>query len=134
MPQVSRVKLNKKTENKLTETLTLILSKVSMDSDMNVFLAALLTPTEKLMLAKRIAIVVLLKENLSDTQISSVLNVTRITVAKMRYFLEARGQGYDVAIRVLENQKLIDELKSVLVKLAGYSFRSAGGRVKPGIV
>ena len=134
MPQVSRVKLNKKTENKLTETLTLILSKVSRDSDMNVFLAALLTPTEKLMLAKRIAIVVLLKENLSDTQISSVLNVTRITVAKMRYFLEARGQGYDVAIRVLENQKLIDELKSVLVKLAGYSFRSAGGRVKPGIV
>ena len=134
MPQVSRVKLNKKTENKLTETLTLILSKVSMDSDMNVFLAALLTPTEKLMLAKRIAIVVLLKENLSDTQISSVLNVTRITVAKMRYFLEARGQGYDVAIRVLENQKLIDELKSVLVKLAGYSFRAAGGRVKPGVV
>ncbi len=133
MPQVSKVKLDKKTEEKLVNNLKLILTKVNKYPEMDLFLTSLLTPTERLMLAKRIAIIVLLKENLPDSKIASALHVTRVTVSRMRFFLEARGEGYEVVLRVLENQKLMDELKSFLSKLAGYSIRAAGGYVKPEI-
>lgn len=133
MPQVSKIKLDKKIEEKLVYNLKLILTKVNKYEDMDSFITSLLTPTERLMLAKRIAIIVLIKENLPDSKIASALHVTRVTVSKMRYFLEARGEGYEVVIRVLNNERLMKELRSFLSKLAGYSIRAAGGYVKPEI-
>lgn len=134
MPQVSRIKLNRKTEEKLVNILKLILTKIGKSSDMDSFITSFLTPTERLMLAKRIAVAVMLKENLSDSQIAASLHVTRVTVSRMRFFLEARGEGYEAAFRVLENEKIMKELKSFLSRLAVYSVRAAGGYVKPEIL
>ena len=131
MPQVSRIKLDKKAEKQLIDTLELIFSKVSKKDEMNSFLSSLLTPTEKLMLAKRIAVVVLLNEGLNDSQIASSLNITRITVSKMRYFIEARGDGYKIVHKVLRNENLLKEFKNVLVKLVNYTVRASAGYVKP---
>ena len=108
MPQVSRNKLLPQSEKELTESLNLVLSNISKREEMLKFLNALLTDTEKLMLAKRLAIIVLVKEGLSDTDISNSLHVTRITVTKMRYFYESRAkEGYDVALSKIENDKLL---------------------------
>lgn len=131
MPQVSRIKLNKQAEEKLIEVLELVLSKTNNKEQMRSFLNSLLTPTEKLMLAKRLTVVVLIKEGLNDSQIAKTLNLTRITVAKMRYFFEAHGEGYELAIRTLRNEKLMGEFKKVLEGLVKYSIRAAGGYVKP---
>ena len=86
------------------------------------------------MLAKRLAIVILLKEGLSDSQIADILHVTRITVAKMQLFYEARGKGFDIGIKKLDEQKRMESLKKLLLSLARYSVRAAGGYVKPGIL
>ena len=131
MPQVSRNKLSKKTEAELTKNLNLVLSKIEGSDDMVVFLQALLTNTEKLMLAKRLAIIVLLEKKLPDTQIAEILHVTRITVAKMRYYYEARGKGFKIALKKLEEQKQLDKFQNLLFSLARYSVRAAGGYVKP---
>ena len=101
---------------------------------MDAFLLSFLTPTEKIMLAKRLAAIILIKEGLPHSHISSSLHLTRATISKLELFLEARGEGYNVALQILKNEKLFEEIKISLLKLAGYSIRAAGGYVKPGIV
>jgi uncharacterized protein YerC len=134
MPHISRNKLDKATEQKLIQTLELVLTKMARIEEVNVFLLALLTTTERVMLAKRLAIIILLNEELPDSQIAGTLNVTRVTVSRLRYFSEARGEGYDLALKILKNEKAIDEIKGLLLKLAAYTARAAGGRVKPTIL
>lgn len=133
MPHVSKNKLNPHVEKDLTDTLELILSKLSNKDLIKGFLISLLTPTERIMLAKRLAVIILLKENTPHSQIAQTLHVTRITVSRMELFLEARGQGYEKVLEILKNERTLNELKIMLVKLVGYSIRAAGGRVKPGI-
>lgn len=130
MPQVSRIKLNKQVEKHLLNTLELIFSRIDKKEDMNLFLISLFTPTEKLMFAKRIAMVVLLKEELTDSQIAGALNITRMTVSKMRLFLQVKGQGYEIVFKILRNEKLMKEFKNALLKLTNYTVRAAGGYVK----
>jgi len=129
MTHVSRYKLPKRTEEKLIRNLNLVLSKISKHEDMTSFLGAFLTETEKLMLAKRLAIAVLLEEGLPESRIAESLHVTRITVAKMRYFLESRGQGYKIALQKISSEKDLQMFKSLLLQIASYSVRAAGGRI-----
>ena len=133
MPHLSRNKLSKKTEKELIENLNFVLTSIKNSDSMLLFLGALFTDTEKLMLAKRLAIIILLEDELPDSQIADILHVTRITVAKMRYYYEARGQGFKVALDVLKKQQQFDNFKRMLISLARYSVRAAGGRVKPQI-
>ncbi len=133
MPHVSKIHLAKKAEEKLLENLNSVLARINKGNEMIEFLNALLTHTEKVMLAKRLAIIVLLEERLTDSQIADILHVTRITVAKMRYFYESRGSGYKIALKKLNEEKRKEEFKNLLISLARYSIRAAGGRVKPSI-
>ena len=134
MPHISKYKLDKTAEVQLIRTLELVLSRITREEDINAFLLALLTPTERVMLAKRLGIIVLLKEGLPESRIASTLHVTRITVSRMQLFLEARGKGYEIAIEILKKERVMDDLKILLLKLAGYAARAAGGRVKPSIL
>lgn len=131
MSQVSRKKLSEKVRIDLVEKLILVFSAIHSKEEMQTFFSALLTDTEKTMLAKRLAMVILISEAESDTDIANALNVTRITVAKFRYFYEARGQeGYKLAFAKLAAEKQFDTFRKLLVSLARYSGRAAGGRVK----
>ncbi|HSW47680.1 MAG TPA: Trp family transcriptional regulator [Candidatus Saccharimonadales bacterium] len=133
MPHVSRNKLSFQTEQQLTDTLDLVLSKLTRKESVKDFLLSLLTPTERIMLAKRLAIIILIKEGIPQSQISQTLHVTRITVSRLELFLEARGKGYELALEVLKDEEALKEFKSMLLKLVGYTARAAGGRVKLGI-
>lgn len=130
MPHVSRYKLPKKIEAELISKLNLVLTHIGKNDEMVGFLDALLTPTEKLMLAKRLAIIVLLEQRLPESKIADILHVTRITVAKMQLFYEARGAGFKIALRKLEEQKMLDDFKKLLISLARYSIKAAGGYVE----
>lgn len=135
MPHVSRNKLEPQEEKDLTESLNLVLSSVSKREDMIRFLDSLLSDTEKLMLAKRLGIVVLVREGLKDSEIAKALHVTDMTVAKMRYFYEARARGgYDIALKKIENDKMLQGVKRFLLALADYSVKAAGGHVRPTIL
>lgn len=133
MPHVSKYKLEKNAEKDLVDTLEFVLSKLSKKEDIKTFLLSLLTPTERLMLAKRLAIILLIEKGLTESQIANALHVTRVTVSRMQLFLEARGQGYELALKVLKDEKLGKEVKIALEKLTAYAVRAAGGYVKPGI-
>jgi uncharacterized protein YerC len=134
MPHVSKIRLSKETEEELIRALNLVFARIGSGDEMFAFSNALLTDTEKLMLAKRLAIIVLLDQNLADAQISESLHVTRITVSKMRYFYEARGEGFRIALKKLEEQKQLKSFQKLLISLTKYSIRAAGGHVKPTIL
>ena len=135
MPHVSKNKLTKIEEKKLIQSLNMVMAKISSVSEMDSFLGSILTKTEQVMLAKRLAIVILLKEGISQTSICNTLNVTQATVSRMQLFLEARGEGgYSIALKKIESEKVLKEFKTLLIKIAGYSIRAAGGYVKPEIL
>ncbi|PIR79740.1 MAG: hypothetical protein COU25_03775 [Candidatus Levybacteria bacterium CG10_big_fil_rev_8_21_14_0_10_35_13] len=134
MPHVSKRKLDKLKEEELVHSFNLVLAKISNEKEMQDFLGSLLTITERVMLAKRLAIAILLKEGISQNRISSALNVTQATVSRMQLFLEVRGQGYNIAFKKLISEKILAEFKKYLLKLASYSIRAAGGYVKPEII
>lgn len=135
MPHVSRYKLEPKQEKELIESLNLVFSSISKREDMLKFIDSLLTDTEKLMLAKRLAVVVLIKEGLQDSDISDALHVTRMTVSKLRYFYEARAkEGYNLALTKIESDKNLQTVKRFLLALADYSLKAAGGYVRPTIL
>lgn len=131
MPHVSRNKLSQRQEEELLQNFNVVFSFIQNLDEMTLYLNALLSDTEKLMLAKRLAMVILIEEGLSDSEIAQALHLTRITVAKMRYFYEARGQGFKVALKKLEEKQQLDSFKQFLISLAQYSIRASGGYVKP---
>nr|MBI5456016.1 hypothetical protein [Candidatus Levybacteria bacterium] len=134
MTHVSKKQLNKKAEKELLHNFNLVLADIKQEDEMEYFLNSLLSSTERLMLAKRLAIVILLKEGVPHISIASALNVTEATVSRMQLFLEARGGGYEVSLKKLAKKKMHAEFKSFLLKLARYSIRAAGGYVKPGVL
>jgi Trp operon repressor len=131
MPHISKNSLNKKTEADIKQTFSMVLSNIIKEDEMNEFLNSLLSPTENLMFSKRLAIVLLLSEDIPASKIASVLHVTRETVARVELLYQVKPNGYKTALKKINNQKIINELKKALLKLAGYSIRAASGYVKP---
>lgn len=134
MPHVSRIKLPPKEERELVEALKICFMRIEGSEKMDKFLDSVLTQTERVMLAKRLAIVVMLKENFQESDIANSLHVTRVTIERIKHNLEAHWQGFDYALEVLEKEKRLKMLKKVLISLAKYSIRAAGGYVKPTIL
>lgn len=130
MPHVSRNPLSPKVEKEVVENLNLILSSINKGDDMVSFLNSLLTTTEKIMLGKRLAVVILIEEDMKDSEISRMLHLTEVTVVKMRLFYEARGQGFKIALKKLEEQKRLKAFKDTLLELAEFIGKSGSGHIK----
>lgn len=133
MPHVSKSVLNKKIETEIKKTFCMALSGLGQEEEMNEFLTSILSPTENLMLSKRLAIVLLLSEDVPSSKIAAILHVTRETVARVELLYQLKPEGYKTALKKINNQETIYKLKHALLKLAGYTVRAAGGRVKPEI-
>lgn len=84
MPHLSRRKLNQKTEKLIGSALVWAFSRLK-ENEANYVFESLLSPTEKLMLAKRLGIIFLLNENSDETTISETLKVTQATVSRIKF-------------------------------------------------
>lgn len=133
MPHVSRKSLPKKTEIELINSLKIVVKRTTKNDEIEKLISSLLTRTEKLMISKRLAIVVLLKEGVPEQDIADGLNVTRETVERLNLISQVRGEGYEVAIKKLKDEKVYEQFKKTLMSLARYAIRAAGGYVKPGV-
>lgn len=116
MSQVSKRQLNKDIEVRVLNTLWDALSYVHTASQSQRFLEDLLTPTEKVMLSKRLTIAVLLIKGYPYESICSVLKVSSATIGSVANWLKISGAGYRYVIdQILKEEKwtktidLIDE-------------------------
>lgn len=114
MSQVSSKSLSKDTEEKLFSIFFSSFAKLSNSSDIQKFLFDLLSPTERTMLAKRLAIAYLLTKGYQYDTIKDTINVSQGTIARINFILTYQGRGYSVVL----NQIFLDEkLQKILQKI-----------------
>lgn len=128
MPHVSRKLLDSKTKRQIIDTFELVLGKFNKN-EVNIFMFSLLSETERLMLAKRLAVAILLKEGVEQPSIAKALHVTRETVSRIDFAYMKRPQGFKEAFKKISEDKTMQDIKKMLINLASYSIKAAGGRV-----
>ncbi len=122
MPHLSSIELDKKLSDKLFNDLLDILNRSRKIELMSGVINELLTETEKLMLAKRIAIVLLLNANTPQSSIADILKVSTSTIAKTSLKME---QGrYRFILNTSKKDK--DDFERII-----YDIMTVGGLMRP---
>jgi len=102
MPKVSSWELDKKTEGELIGQLWDAFSLLKNKTEVIDFLKAILTPTETLMLAKRIELAKLHQEEIEITTITKALHITRTTAYRWKDRYIMREKEFDNVIMKLK--------------------------------
>ncbi len=119
MSQVSRNPLSKESNYEIQATLWWLLARLNTDSDINSFLNGLLTKTEKIMLAKRLAIAFLLSKGYNYRDISDALKVSTSTVARIKEVIDKTEGSYEIFIKKLEKRNELKKLEKQFDKFVG---------------
>lgn len=98
MVQVSKRFLQKRVEERILDLFWTSLSSLSSKEKVSLFLDDLLSPTEKLMLAKRLGIAFMLMKGYGYTSINQRLKVSNPTIWNVKMSLTYKGKGYKMAI------------------------------------
>mgnify|MGYP001557963171 FL=1 len=117
--QVSRNLLSKESNYEIQATLWWLLARLDNDSDVSNFLNGLLTKTEKIMLAKRLAVAFLLSKNYNYRDISDTLKVSTATICKIKETMDKTEGGYEFFIRKLEKRSELKKLEKQFDKFVG---------------
>ena len=115
MPQISRRPLDRETANRLFESFFRTIGLLNRQ-DAELFLDDLLTRTERVMLAKRLAISILLDVGKTYQHIKELLNVSQSTITVVGKTLELSG-GYRRAIEKLKKSERWKEFWQELERL-----------------
>ena len=110
MPQISKRKLTSKTEVRLFEIFWETISELKGSMAVEEFLTDLLTPTEKIMLSKRLAIAVMLLKGYGYESIEDGLKVTSGTISSISLWLKHSGSGYRKVVEKLAKKEKVQEL------------------------
>jgi len=128
MPHISSKKLKKEILNKLYDEFGKAFEKSARKSGTKFFLGDLLTKTEKIMLAKRFAIICLLSRDIPLSYIADSLGVSYSTLSRMS--LKYEIGKYTLILKTIEKDKT--NIWKILEKIlkAGLPPRVGRGRWK----
>lgn len=98
--QVSNHGLPREKEARLLEQLDTVLADLHSPKETTAFLSSFLTPTERLVFAKRLAIAWLLEQGKSYGEISKQLKVSSATISSVAEL--SQSQGMQLALRRME--------------------------------
>lgn len=129
MTPVSRYKLDPEYETKILEVFLSELSRITDNVELRSLITLLLSESEKIMLAKRMAAYIMVEQKLPDSHISQSLHLTRITVAKLRLNYLLQKEKGDPVVKIIQNQRLVDILKPLFIKFLKYAIPAMGGKV-----
>lgn len=106
MSQVSKYLLNKEVEERMYDIFWQTIARLTTKESVKKFFYDLLSSTEKVMLAKRLAIAILLLKNYDYLTISKTLRVSTSTIMLISTWLKNGGEGYKMVIkRILTEEK-----------------------------
>lgn len=130
MTPVSRVKLDSEAQEKVEGILISELCRITNTDTLLPLINNLLSESEKLMLAKRMAVFVMAEHGIPDSKISEVLHMTRVTVAKLRLSYQLSKERKDLIVETIKSESLWKELKPLLKDiLFKYAIPAAFGRI-----
>lgn len=118
MSQVSRYPLSKSTETRIFNLLWQTIANLKEPSKVEEFFSDLLTPTEKIIFSKRLAIAVMLLRSYDYESIRATLQVSSGTIGAVSLWLKYSGQGYRKTVeKVMKKEKIkkvIDNIDSAI--------------------
>lgn len=119
MPKLSQNQLSIEMQNEITSVLFHVISKVGGGKLLHEFLNDLLTPTEKLMLSKRLMAAILLQSGYSYGAVSQTLKMSKATISLLKRELRKGGEGYHKVFHKLfkkesKSRKIFDTIGRVL--------------------
>ena len=121
MSQVSKRVLSKSIQERLFQNFWEIFAQIKKPKEVAIFLEDFLSPTEKVMLAKRLAIAILFSKGYDHRSISSLLKVSTSTVNNISIFLKNNSRGFKLLFRKYAQKEsfkeLIKELERTLYRL-----------------
>jgi len=107
MPQVSRYPVSSEVEKRMYEILVETISNLRDVEEIESFLDEFISPVEKIMLAKRMAIAVLLAKGYDYNSIKKILRVTPTTISSISIALKYSKRGYKGAVnKILRSEKI----------------------------
>lgn len=124
MTKVSGRLLDKDLENRIFEVFTQSIVELKNSDDVKNFLSDLLSPVERIMLVKRLAIAILLTKGYTYEMIDDALKVSHTTIMKISFWLKyGENNGYK---KVIENfldkkkgEEKLDKAEEILLQLSG---------------
>jgi len=106
MTQVSKHPISKAVEERIFEIFSEAVRDLKNPAEIREFFSDFLSPTEQIMLAKRLAISVLLAKEYSYEDIKKILRVSPPTISRVAGFLKYTGEGYrKVVEKILTDEK-----------------------------
>jgi len=123
MSQVSKIPLKIEVEHRVYEVLMESIAAATSHNTVSRLINDLLSPTERLMISKRLSIALLLMKNYDQRTIAKWLNVSLGTVSKISLVLQKGSGGYQSVIEViLKKEKfaaLLEKIDDALVNAFG---------------
>lgn len=118
MPQVSKYPISKMVADRIFEVFIKTLVTVKDKSEADDFADDLFSPTEKIMLAKRLAIAFLLIKGYQYREISKVLRVSLSTIASVNLSLNhGKGSYRKILDRITREENLEEFFGKIVEKL-----------------
>lgn len=124
MAQISKRPMQLEIEERIYHLLDEVLAKAATEDEARLFLKELMTETEQTVLAKRLAIALMLIKGMSYAKIDEVLKVSPPTVFKVKEWMKYKGEGFkELLVRVVEGEKggsevwngILDRIKSAKI-------------------
>lgn len=128
MAQVSVFPLSKKVYERIFEILFKSIAGIKKKKEVEDFFNDFLSPTERIVLAKRLAIAVMLAKGHDYSTIRKTLKVSPPTIAAVNGCLRYAGEGYQKVIDRLMKEEAI---KDAFLDL-GEGVADAGSLMRPG--
>lgn len=120
MPQVSKYPVSKEVQERMFEIFWETIAGLENAQKASEFFHDLLTPTEKIMLAKRLAIALLLIKGYDYRSIVNTLKVSPTTIGNVRLWLQTAGSGYRKAVeKIIKSEKqeeFFEKIEEVISK------------------
>lgn len=114
MSQVSKTNLEVTIQKQLYDQLSYIISDLRDSKEVEEFLSELLTKTERVMLAKRLGIAMLLTKGYTYRDIRHVLHVSFPTIRSVQFWLEHGSKGYKKAAQKILSK---EDIRTFITKI-----------------
>ena len=128
MAQVSKYPVQKEVADRIFELFIKTLINVKDKDEAEKLVADLLTPTERIMLAKRLTIAFLLEKGYEYSTIKGLLRVSSPTIAAVSLACQYGSKGYKKLIDKISREESISKfLREAAIKLVSMPAASAKG-------
>lgn len=109
MSQLSKLPVRRDLETQMFALFSSTILTMKDKNELDAFLSDLLSPIEKMMLAKRLAIALMLEKEYTYPMIGKTLRVTPTTIASVSMQLRYAGKGYKKIVeRILADENYED--------------------------